>query len=142
MNTLTLFNSGTLYTLGYAQPGAAAQLDRLMHHERTLLVDIRLTPWCSWSPLWCSRTLAATYGRRYRWERRLGNLHYKHRERGIQLATGHEEAARQAAHLLRQGVCLILLCGCRDARTCHRSLVAKLIQDAAQALQEESGVPQ
>ena len=123
---------GTLYTLGYAQTDAASQVERFMCHEHALLVDIRYSPRSRWRPEWNRSTLTATYGRRYVWDRRLGNINYQHREHGIQLAEGYMDAIHVAAALLCQGTSLILLCACKDARTCHLSLVAKLIQDAVQ----------
>jgi Protein of unknown function, DUF488 len=144
LKTRTLFDIGTLYTVGYAHPDTAAQVDRLMHQEQTVLLDIRLSPRSRWHPAWNQHPLASIYGDRYLWERRLGNLNYKHPELVIQLAQGYEDAAREAAKHLLQGTSLILLCACKYERkkygkrlkVCHRSLVAKLIQDAVQALQE------
>src|SRR5262245_46755112 len=97
---------GTLYMLGYADPDTAAKLDRLMRQDRTLLVDIRYSPRCSFQPDWSRNALAARYGQRYRWARQLGNVHYNKRELGIQLAVGHEQAVARAADLLQQGVSL------------------------------------
>ncbi len=128
---------GTLYTLGYVHPDTAPRIERLMRQGNILLVDIRLQPRSRWSAAWTRRALTTRYGRRYVWEQRLGNIRYQRREARIQLAGGHMDAVREAAHLLLQGTSLILLCACQDARTCHRSLVAKLIQDAIQTLQEQ-----
>jgi uncharacterized protein (DUF488 family) len=121
---------GTIYTLGYAQPDAAAHLDRLMRDPLMCLVDIRSQPRSRPWPQWNRAALSARYSRRYVWERRLGTVHYRDQEQGITLAEGHLEAIREAAVLLCEGTSLVLLCACKDARTCHRSLVAKLIQDA------------
>jgi uncharacterized protein (DUF488 family) len=129
-STHTAAFRGTIYTLGYAQPDAAAQLDRLMRDARTCLVDIRYQPRSRWAYQWNRAALASRYGRRYFWERRLGNVHYREQELGMRLAEGHPDAIREAAALLCEGTSLILLCGGIDARTCHRSWVAKLIQDA------------
>lgn len=140
MKTQTTYKQGELFIIGYANLDAFAQVSELMRRRaRILLVDIRLDPICTWSPVWNSHDLKTTYGRRYLWERRLGNLNHKHREQGIQLAEGHEQAEHKAAELLCNGVSLILLCACKDARACHRGLVAKHIQDAVQA-QLKSGV--
>jgi uncharacterized protein (DUF488 family) len=121
---------GTMYTIGYAHPDAAAQLGRLMRDPRTCLVDIRYHPRSRRWPQWNRSALAACYGHRYVWDRRLGNMHYQHPELHIQLAEGHPDAIQEAAALLCEGTSLILLCACRNPRECHRSLVAKLIQDA------------
>lgn len=135
-----LFTSiGTLYTVGYAAREAQARIDPLMRDERTLLIDIRLFPRCGWSTIWSRQALAKRFGRRYIWEQRLGNRNYRHPQRGFALAEGHTYAIQDAAALLCQGTSLILLCGCRDFGTCHRSLVTKLIQEAVQAMRESEG---
>src|SRR5579859_6591531 len=128
---------GTLYTLGYADPTAAAQLERALWHELVLVVDIRASPRSRWFPAWNRAALEGRYGHHYTWEPRLGNVHYRHRELGIQLAPGHREAIEALATLLCEGTNVVLLCACKDARTCHRSLVAKLIQDAVHEQREE-----
>ncbi len=53
-------------------------------------------------------------------------------ERGTIYTIGHAhpDAIREAAALLCEGFSLVLLCACTDARTYHRNLVARLIQDA------------
>jgi len=124
---------GTIYTLGYSQPKAAATLERLMRQPQTLLLDVRYQPVSRWNPEWNRAELAARYGEQYRWERRLGNVNYWSRERGIQLPAGSQEAVQEAASLLLAGTSLVILCCCVDERACHRSLVAKLIQDALPA---------
>ena len=126
----TTVERGTIYTVGSTHPDAAARLDRLMRDPRVLLVDIRWQPRSRRWPQWNRAALTARYAHRYVWERRLGNRHDQHRERGIQLPEGHEGAIREAADLLCAGTSLILLCACQHERACHRSLVAKLIQDA------------
>ena len=127
VNTTTL--RGTSYTLGYAHPDAMAQLDRLMRDPQTCLVDIRSQLRSRLAHQWSRSALVARYARRYVWERRLGTIHDHHQEQGIKLAEGYHDAIHEAAALLCEGTSLVLLCACRDARTCHRSLVAKLIQD-------------
>ncbi len=135
-----LFTSiGTLYTVGYAARDAQARIERLMRDERTLLIDIRLSPRCGWSAMWTRQALAKRFGRRYIWEQRLGNRNYHHPERGFALAEGHAHAIQDAAALLCQGTSLILLYACRNFSKCHRSLVTKLIQEAVQAMRESEG---
>ena len=121
---------GTIYTLGYSQRKAAATLERLLRQPQTLLLDVRYQPVSRWNPEWNRADLVARYGEQYRWERRLGNVNYWSRERGIQLPGNAQEAVQEAAGLLLAGTSLVLLCCCGDERACHRSLVAKLIQDA------------
>ena len=130
---------GTIYTLGYSQRDAAATLERLMRPPRTLLVDVRYQPVSGWSPQWNRASLAGRYKERYVWERRLGNLHFRSRDLPILLAPGFQQAIDEAAGLLCAGISLVLLCTCADERACHRSYVAKLIQDGLpvpQAAQE------
>ena len=126
----TMVERGTIYTVGFDHPDAAAQLDRLMRDPRAILVDIRWQPRSRWWPQWNRAALTARYGHRYVWERRLGNVYDQHKVRGIQLAEEHPEAIGEAAALLCAGTSLILLCTCKHERACHRSLVAKLMQDA------------
>jgi uncharacterized protein (DUF488 family) len=133
---MNLCQRGTLYTCGYAHPETAARVARLMSNPAMLLVDIRYRPRSRWQPAWNRNALAGIYGARYVWDRRLGNLNYQHRECGIALAEGHAAAVQEAAALLCAGTSLLLLCACKDARTCHRTLVAKYIQDAVQTVQE------
>jgi uncharacterized protein (DUF488 family) len=125
---------GTLYTVGYAQRNALARIEHLLREEqKILLIDIRQTPYCTWSPIWNRQTLSKRFGQQYLWEQRLGNENRKHKERGIKLTEGHLDAILDAAALLCSGTSLILLCACRDFSKCRRSVVTKLIQDACPA---------
>jgi uncharacterized protein (DUF488 family) len=130
MQTHSARERGTIYTLGYSQPKAAATLERLMRQPRMLLIDVRYQPVSRWNAQWNRAELTARYGEQYRWERRLGNRNYWSRDRPIQLPVGSRDAVRAAATLVCAGTSLVLLCCCGDERACHRSLVAKLIQDA------------
>src|SRR5450631_710803 len=124
---------GCLYTIGYSRREAPDQIERLMQRDGFLLLDIRYSPRSRWYPAFNRAALATTYGERYRFEPRLGNVNYQHRDYAIRLADGHELAAQEAAALLCGGTSLILLCACADPRLCHRTPVAKLIQDAVMA---------
>ncbi len=128
----SLHGIGTLSTIGYAHPAACPQIERLMQQERTMLLAIRSCPYSRWA-WWKKPALMHRSGQRSRWERRLGNLNFHHQQRGIELAEGRRQAVEQVTSMLFQGTSLILLCACKDARTCHRTLVAKLVQDAVQA---------
>ncbi len=133
MNTNSRSARGTIYTLGYSHPQAAVALERLMRNPTVLLLDVRYQPISHWNPEWNSASLAARYGEQYRWEQRLGNMHYWSRERAIQLPAGSGDAVREAATLICAGTSLVLLCACGDERACHRSYVATLIQNALPA---------
>jgi Domain of unknown function DUF488 len=130
MNTNSRSARGTIYTLGYAHPQAAVALERLMRNPTVLLLDVRYQPVSRWNAQWNRASLTARYGEQYCWEQRLGNSNYWSRERGIQLPGNSQEAVREAATLICAGTSLVLLCACGDERACHRSLIAKLIQDA------------
>jgi uncharacterized protein (DUF488 family) len=127
---MSTLERGTIYTLGYSQPKAEATLEQLMRHPRALLVDVRYQPVSRWNPHWNRASLAGRYGQQYVWDRRLGNVNYRSRTLSIELAEGYREAIREAAALLCAGRSLVLLCACSDERTCHRSYVARLMQDA------------
>jgi len=124
---------GAIYTLGYSQHNAASTLERLLRQPRILLLDVRYQPICRWNPAWNRADLAARYGEQYRWEPRLGNVNYWSQTRPIHFPTGYRQAVRETANLLCAGTSLVLLCCCRDERSCHRSLVAKLVQEALPA---------
>jgi len=126
---------GTLYTAGYADRKGAELVERLMRQERIRLLDIRFSPKSRWYPTWNYQALRTKYGDTYQWERRLGNLNYRDRHLDIVLADGHEDAVREAATQLLEGWSLIIMCACADPQRCHRTRVAKAIQDAVSALQ-------
>lgn len=132
---LPLHCQGILHTVGYAHVENAARLIQLMQEDQhVLLLDIRFRPQSRWFPRWNQKALQALYGEdHYCWDQRLGNVHYRNPERGIQLAEGYEEGVREAVNLLWQGRHLVLLCACKDAQTCHRTLVAWFIQGVMQA---------
>jgi hypothetical protein len=108
---------GTLYREGYASRRGADTIERLMRQARTQLLDIRRSPRSRWHPTWNRRALETTYGNRYRWDGRLGNLNYRDHKLPIVLA---------------------------DPQGCHRTTVAKGIQDAMSKLlypQRTDGAP-
>lgn len=130
MRTNSTRKRGTIYTLGSSQSGAAALLEQLMRNPHTLLVDVRNPPVSHWNHEWNRSALTARYRERYVWEQRLGNVHYWNHDLPIQLAVGYQEAVHEAAALVCAGTSLVLVCACADERACHRSYVAKLMQDA------------
>lgn len=134
---------GSLYALGYADPHTRARLEALMHqhHPYILLLDIRYQPRSRWYPAYNRAALASRFGEHYRWMQALGNVNYAHREQGIQLAEGHEQAIHDAVTWLAEGTSLILLCACKHEQTCHRTLVAQRIQTALSHLLSFSSSP-
>jgi uncharacterized protein (DUF488 family) len=125
---------GTIYTLGYAAAGAAEQLEALMADPQMLLLDVRLVPRSRWWPQWSKPQLRAKWGKRYSHEKQLGNVNYKDASQPVVFAGRHpERAIAGAVALLLQGYSLVLLCVCKEEESCHRLLVAQLIQQALEA---------
>ena len=117
-----------VYTLGYSQPGARLVLDTLIWHEGWLLVDIRHAPVSTW-PDWTQRALLQRYGPGYVHLPALGNLHYRDHRLPIVLADA-PTGVRSVMQTVDDGQRCLLLCACKDYRTCHREIVARLLQQA------------
>jgi len=117
---------GKVYTIGYADDGSAQLLEQLMSDPMMLLIDIRLVPRSRWFVQWNKKQLVNRWGKRYRHERRLGNVNYKNRRKPIELldAAGGIEPL---VALLQAGYSIVLLCACVQYETCHRKLVAELL---------------
>jgi len=118
---------GTLYTAGYLAPMAERRIALLMRDARTLIVDIRLET-RSRRPEWRGSALKAKWGERYWPLSALGNENYK-TAGPIKLAMP-EIGIPIVVEGLQKGCNIILLCACQDESQCHRTLVAKLVQDA------------
>lgn len=119
----------TIYTIGYAgwtPGGVKTRVEAL----GAVLLDIRYSPY-SKRPEWRGDSLKTLLGRaRYQHMKTLGNRNYRD---GPIVFDAPEAAIETVTHLLtRQPI--VLLCGCRDADTCHRSV-------AADFLSERSGAP-
>lgn len=133
---------GTLYTLGYASSGDRERLERLMHDHRRLLVDTRFSPWSRWYPAFQRQALhqrynldeqahlpQAVHAVRYVWYgATLGNVNFQ--SGGPIRLANPVQGVQNVVVSLREGRDVILLCACADAMRCHRTLVAKLVQDA------------
>lgn len=108
-----------IYTTGYYghQPEA---LKALADALDATVVDIRFMP-ASRVPGWRKQALQKLLGDRYLWVQAFGNIHYNDGQ-PIQIA----DMAAGVKALIKQGRRnYILLCGCRDAHTCHRSVVGE-----------------
>ena len=117
---------GKVYTVGYAADGSAQLLEQVMSNPAMLLIDIRLVPRSRWFVQWNKKQLVERWGKRYRHERRLGNLNYKNRRKPIELrdATG---GIAFLVELLQAGYSVVLLCACVQYDACHRKFVADLV---------------
>jgi hypothetical protein len=117
----------TVSTLGYAALGSAQVLEQRMEKDpKTLLIDIRFLPVSRWRPFWRKCALKARYGNRYIHLRGLGNVNYKHWEKGIQLYDPTTPLLLLRGYM-QEGYSLILLCACQDPASCHRSTVYDLL---------------
>lgn len=118
-----------LYTVGYT--GITAEIFRnAMHNffesQGGNLIDTRYRAW-SQNPDYRSGALRAALGANYiAMGERFGNVNYKSPELGIRLANPD---ASILIGLLREAP-QIIMCGCKDHTTCHRTHVAQLVMDA------------
>lgn len=121
---------GHLYTLGYARWSPAAvqsEIDRL----GATLVDVRMAP-TSRRPEWRRDALHALLGRRYVHMPALGNVNFRD---GGPIRLHHpEQAVGPIARLLERGP-VVLLCGCDDWQTCHRSVAADYLAQQIDGVQ-------
>ncbi len=124
---------GHLATIGYCQPGAQAVIRALLHRERWLLVDIRLTPW-SYFPQWLGRTLAVQFAGRYLHLPALGQVHEGEAATQPTDLADAQSGVRHLVSLLEVGYSCLLLCGCPRWQQCHRGLVTTLVQAARPGL--------
>ena len=137
LTTLGYEVPGTLYTLGYATPGSADALEELMTASEVLIIDIRERAQSRWWPVWNKKQLRARWGSRYTHEKQLGNINRRDRSLPVVLHGPHpEQAIGGIAALLVQGYSVVLLCACREYETCHRKVVAEMIQQAMKGEQD------
>jgi len=122
-----------LATIGYCQPGAQAVIRALLHRERWLLVDIRLTPW-SYFPQWLGRTLAVQFAGRYLHLPALGQVYEGEAATQPADLADAQSGVRHLVSLLEVGYSCLLLCGCPRWQQCHRALVSALVQAARPGL--------
>jgi len=117
---------GKLYTVGYAALERVEQLQLFLSHE-VLLVDIRYFPASRWKPEWSRKRLSERFAPNYEHIRELGNVNYHSLDLPIELFDA-KRGLTKIVPLLQQGCDICLLCACIDWRTCHRRLVADLVQ--------------
>lgn len=114
----------TLFTFGYSGRGLS-ELSAYAQMLNALVLDIRIQPY-SQMATWRKDNLKAYFGKNYLHLEHLGNINYLGGEIEIKnLEVGFSILAKQLA---QQNV--VLLCGCGDHRSCHRSTVATHAQTA------------
>ena len=116
-----------LYTLGYARLEAKQRLDNFMAQPSAILADIRYRPVSRWRPLFGGRALHERFDARYVYVQELGNTNYADHSLPIQLVNP-AVGVQILLPYLEQGYMLCLLCACSNPVTCHRSIVARLVQ--------------
>lgn len=114
----------TIYTIGYAGwsvQGVKARVEAL----GAILLDIRFSPW-SKRVEWQGNNLKTVLGRtRYAHMKTLGNRNY----RGGPIVLDAPEASIKPVGAFLQARPVILLCACRDAEQCHRSIAADFLSE-------------
>ena len=110
----------TIYTTGYLAGWTPEALAAAVTEQEAVLCDIRFMP-RSRVPGWNRVQLERLMGARYRHLKAFGNRNYKGGEIALVDIT---EGLRQVEALLDQFDNVVLMCACRDARQCHRRLVA------------------
>ncbi len=111
----------TIYTAGYQ--GWTVETLRAACAERgALLVDIRMNP-TSTRAEWRKEALRHTFGSAYHHAPALGNRNYQGGP--IELAAPARAVPFMTYALARTPV--VLLCACRDWRSCHRSVAAAFL---------------
>jgi uncharacterized protein (DUF488 family) len=130
----------TIYTVGYNAPGWTPQILRVEAARLgALVVDVRLFP-RSQRAEWAGAALELVLGECYVHVPELGNRNYRSRGGPIQIADPEGGVARMAPLLVEGSV--ILLCRCPQVETCHRRIVAALIQAATEAPIVHLGPPE
>jgi uncharacterized protein (DUF488 family) len=121
-----------LYTLGYTglKP---EQLKTVAEKLGAVVADIRLAP-RSRVPHWNYGNLNELLKPNYVWVRQWGNVNYK-RGGEIKLYEPIDGATVIMNLLLKSKV--ILLCACKDYRTCHRSVAANLLASETRIMHME-----
>jgi len=109
-----------VYTLGYSGR-KMDEIEALVAEREAILFDVRFSP-RSRDPVWSGSSLRRVFGQRYRHIRAFGNRNY--RDGPIEIVDF--EAGVEA--IRRSGRPVILMCGCRDYRTCHRRHVAEQLR--------------
>jgi uncharacterized protein (DUF488 family) len=116
----------TIYTIGYSG-WKPEQLRDTIHALGAVLVDVRFSP-RSRQPQWAGGNLAKLVGAgSYRHLKALGNENYKNGG-PIKLVDTQAGVAALAPILAERPV--VLLCGCKDHHTCHRTTAAHALATA------------
>lgn len=115
-----------LYTAGYSGiPSPEHLRDWCKAHDNATLMDIRFSP-RSQQPGWDGNALRSLFGIDYTHIRAFGNKNYNN---DLPIALADPDAGLAAARISLNIAPVVLLCGCRDHRHCHRLVAADFIAD-------------
>src|SRR5689334_21184342 len=99
---VTCMEQGRLVTIGYSEPDAKRRIEDFLASPRTMLVDIRYSPWSRGLPQWRKEAMRERYGYRYLHLHALGNVNYNQSGQPIQLLDP-EKSVQAAAQFLQSG---------------------------------------
>ena len=118
----------TIYTIGYRQPDALAQLARLTE-EGYRIVDIRRRAGSRYRADYNLWRLAYRFGDAYHRLRELGNENYQQPGAPFVLVDQQTGLKKVIAIINERtgGRGIILMCACADWQRCHRAYVADLL---------------
>ena len=127
--------NGTLYLAGYGNRPPEAFFARLAPWRIAVALDARLIPW-GWHPLYRGeaflRALEQEAGiGRAKHAARLGNLAKRD---GGAMRLADPAAITDLVRVLRSGRSVVVICGCRNGATCHRTMIGNLVSSAAPEL--------
>ncbi len=123
-----------LYTVGYSgrtPEEIASHLTRLGAH----LVDVRFKPYSQWQPQWNQASLQNLLGPLYHWFGCWGNRNYK--GGSVEIA----DYAKGLREIKEIGGPCVLMCTCKDAATCHRTVLASMLHADGYEVEELPPVP-
>ena len=118
--------SYTVYTFGY-EAYKITDLDVEVKRLGAIVVDVRFSPYARNDAKFNRAELQQRYGAKYVWIQELGNKNYRN---GKPIEFMDEAlGARRLGGITSDGTSVILLCGCQDRTTCHRTELAKRLNE-------------
>ena len=118
-----------IHHFGYARFESQKVVERIKEVDG-LLVDVRLEPYGKSG--FSRAELIQALGNQYLWIPEWGNLNYKPKDRakGIQIADFEKGLERLNASIYGGDIpsCIVLMCGCDRAQSCHRIEVLRLLK--------------
>jgi uncharacterized protein (DUF488 family) len=123
-----------LYTIGYLGR-TQDELVGLLQEHTAVLLDIRYAPY-SRNPQFTGAALKQRLGEDYLYVQALGNINYKS---GGEIKIANFPAGLKLIQSLSRPA--VMMCACRDAHSCHRTVVANLLRAEGCEVEELSNQP-